>query len=64
MWLKEVGITVLVNIGEKLKKYPNNYGFEIGIGMYDPKTNKLIGLDKKDEDALALGIDLKKVMKL
>ena len=32
--------------------------------MYDPKTNKLIGLDKKDEDALALGIDLKKVMKL
>ena len=63
MWLKEVGITVLVNIGEKLKKYPNNYGFEIGIGMYDPKTKKLIGLDQRAEDAHVLGVDVKEVMK-
>ena len=35
MWLKEVGIKANVNIGEKLKQNPNNYGFEIGKGMFD-----------------------------
>ena len=32
--------------------------------MYDPKTKKLIGLDQRAEDAHALGIDVKEVMKL
>tara|TARA_B100000282_G_scaffold265810_1_gene217163 strand:+ start:922 stop:2694 length:1773 start_codon:yes stop_codon:yes gene_type:complete len=64
MWLKEMGISVEVTIGKNLRKYPNNYGFEIGKGMFDPNTKKYIGLDQRLEDSHALGLDIKQVMKL
>ena len=63
MWLKQVGISVEVAIGKKLQKYPDNYRFDVGLGMYDTKTNKYIGLDQRAEDAYVLGIDVKEVMK-
>ena len=31
--------------------------------MYDPKTNKYIGLDQRAEDAETLGMDVKEVIK-
>ena len=62
MWIKEQGIAVQVQIGEKLKKYPNNYRLDVGLGMYDSK-NKYIGLDQRAEDAYVLGVDVKEVIK-
>ena len=61
-WLKEVGIVVNVHIGEKLKQNPNNYGFEIGIGMFDFITGKYKGIDTSSEDLIALGVDKKQVL--
>ena len=64
MWLKEMGISVEVTIGKNLRKYPNNYGFVIGKGMFDFITGKYRGLDTSSEDLVALGIDLKQVIEL
>ena len=63
MWCKEQGLAVEVQIGQKLIKYPDNYRFDIGLGMYDPKTKKYIGLDQRAEDAETLGMDVKEVIK-
>ncbi len=62
MWLKEIGIAVNVLIGERLRKYPNNYGFEIGIGMFDFMSGKYRGIDTSSEDLIALGVDKKQVL--
>ena len=66
LFLKEIGFAVEVLIPEKIskaRKYESPIKFDIGIGMYDIKTNKYIGLDQRAEDACVLGIDVKEVMK-
>lgn len=66
LFLKEIGFAVEVLIPEKVskaRKYESPIKFDIGIGMYDIKTNKYIGLDQRAEDACVLGIDVKEVMK-
>ena len=66
LFLKEIGFAVEVLIPEKVskaRKYESPIKFDIGLGMYDTKTNKYIGLDQRAEDAYVLGIDVKKVMK-
>ena len=66
LFLKEIGFAVEVLIPEKVskaRKYESPIKFDIGIGMYDTKTNKYIGLDQRAEDACVLGIDVKEVMK-
>ena len=51
-----------MQIGQRLRKYPNNYRFDVGLGMYDSK-NKYIGLDQRAEDAETFGMDVKEVIK-
>ena len=66
LFLKEIGFAVEVLIPEKVskaRKYESPIKFDIGLGMYDTKTNKYIGLDQRAEDACVLGIDVKEVMK-
>ena len=61
MWLKQVGISVEVAIGKKLQKYPDNYSFSVGKGMYDLITKEYRGLDQSLDDLVGLGVDVKQV---
>lgn len=65
-WLKEMGMAIEVEIRKQkqTRKTPHkNYAFELGLGIYDPTTNKYIGLDQRAEDAEVLGMDVKEVIK-
>ena len=66
IFLKELGLAIEVLIPEKVskaRKYESPINFDVGLGMYDPKTNKYIGLDQRAEDAETLGMDVKEVIK-
>ncbi len=66
LFLKDIGLAVQVLIPEKFskaRKYESPISFEVGIGMYDNKTNEYIGLGQRSEDADVLGIDVKEVIK-
>lgn len=67
LFLKEIGLAVQVLIPEKVskaRKYESPINFEVGIGIYEPKTNKYIGLDQRAEDAEVLGMNVKEVIKI
>ena len=61
MWLKEVGIAVEVAIGKNQSKYPKNYRFDIGKGMYDFFTKEFKGLNQVEDASNAFGMDMKQV---
>ncbi len=61
MFLKEQGIAIEVHIGKNQHKFPNNYRFDVGIGMYDFITGEYKGLDQSLESGFAFGMDLKQV---
>jgi len=61
MWLKQVGISVEVAIGKRLQKYPDNYSFSVGLGMYDFITKEYRGLDQSLNDLVGLGVEVKQV---
>ena len=66
IFLKEIGLVVEVLIPEKVskaRKYDSLINLDVGIGMYDTKTNEYIGLDQRAEDADVLGMDVKEVIK-
>ena len=63
LFLKEIGLAVEVLIPEKItkaRKYEGELICEVGIGIYD-EFNKYKGLDLVEEDAIALGVDLKRL---
>ena len=61
MFLKEQGIAIEVHIGKNQHKFPDNYRFDVGIGMYDFITGEYKGLDQSLESGFAFGMDLKQV---
>ena len=63
LFLKEIGLAVEILIPEKItkaRKYEGELICEVGIGIYD-EFNKYKGLDLVEEDAIALGVDLKRL---
>ena len=65
LFLKEIGLAVEVLIPKKkseARKYEcEKIDFAVGIGTYDFMTNEYKGLNQIEEDAIALGVDLKQV---